>query len=174
MPYIEIKFHSDFAIDTKLDPPSEFSLDDYDIMIQQLKSFCHPKKTHFVHLPFYFHSKEVTELKEKDSTEYKFVESLNALANSRAKLRAPFAGYKNDSGEIHAVATQMNGPTIAKDTPLEEHPLSARFIDAPHGLLTLAKTAITSITRRRSRPAASPVQRRAYLLSCVRRAGCYQ
>ncbi|KAK5721703.1 hypothetical protein LTR15_006294 [Elasticomyces elasticus] len=118
MPYIEIKFQLDFAVGTKLDPPSDFSLTDYDkFTIQQLKNSCHPKKTHTVHLWFYIRSKEVTELEEQNSTE-----------------------YENDSGEVQATANQMKGRSsiIAKGTPLETYPPVARLIDAPHGLLTLA------------------------------------
>ncbi|KAK4890184.1 hypothetical protein LTR27_011066 [Elasticomyces elasticus] len=102
MPYIGIKSQSDFAV----------------------KNFCHLKKTHPVHLRFYFHSKEFTELKEQNSTEYKFLELMNALAHRRAKLRMSFAGYKNDSGEVQAIAKQMKDRSamIVKGTPLEAHP----------------------------------------------------
>ncbi|KAK5723838.1 hypothetical protein LTR17_013852 [Elasticomyces elasticus] len=167
MPYIEIKFQSDFDVGTKLDPPSDFSLTDYDkFMIQQLKSFCHPKKSHPVHLRFYFHSKEVTELQETNSTEYKFIESVSVLAHSRPKLRTPFAGYKNNSGEVQAIANQMKGRSaiITKGTPLEAHPPVARCIDAPHNLLTLANGHYLDNTEEQDKLHA-PVQRRAYLLT---------
>ncbi|KAK3618963.1 hypothetical protein LTR56_024330 [Elasticomyces elasticus] len=136
MPYIEIKFQLDFAVGTKLDPPSDFSLTDYDkFMVQQLKNFCDPKKTHPVHLWFYIRSKEVTELKEQNST-----------------------GYKKDSGEVQAIANQMKGRSaiISKGTPLEAHPAVARFIDAPHGLLTLANG--HHLDHRGARQAACSVQ----------------